>query len=250
MQKEESSDEYQTFSLTVQLKKHEEKIALQDCEDCENQYEIKENRAVALIGNAFYHNAFLPAEELEKAHKLWENTLHDINHQGTMDARGLQMSSNILYFVGYNDNVTYDEKSKSMSMDIHICDNTHYASAWKGYIELCEKSGQTPNVSVSFKAKTKAVKVSNLPEGVNYQAYGLTKDDYVRYIYDIRPDALSTVFRGACNDKMGCGIGLEQQQPNEEEQTSEQATDVSEEEQKQIAEKRKELISWLKEHED
>jgi len=243
----DTKEEYETFSLTVRMSKREEKIELSDCKDCENQYEIKENRAVALIGDAFYHNAFLPADELKKAFPMWENTLHDINHQGTMDARGMMMSANILYFVGYNDNVTYDEETKSMSMDIHICDNTHYASAWKGYIELCEKSGQTPNVSVSFKAKTKAVKVSDLPEGVDYSAYGLQRDDYVRYIYDIRPDALSTVFRGACNDKMGCGIGKVQNMEEDKESEPDEA-EVSEKQQEEISQKRKEIISWLKEH--
>jgi len=238
---------YEQFSLTVKMQKHKEKIELSDCDDCKEQYEIKENRAVALIGDAFYHGAFLPADELKKAYKLWENTLHDINHQGTMDVRGFNVSANILYFIGYNDNVTYDEENKAMQMDIHICDNTHYASAWRGYIELCEKSGQTPNVSVSFKAKTKAVKVSDLPKGVDYKAYGLSEDDMVRYIYDIQPDALSTVFRGACDDKKGCGIGKCQAEPEED---STVANDISEKEQEQIRQKREEIISWLKNHEN
>jgi hypothetical protein len=238
-------EEYETFSFTVMLTKTEEKVKL-DCTDCEEQYEIKENHAVALVGDRFYKGAFFPAEELKKAHKSWENTLHDINHQGTFDTRGLQASSNILYFVGYNDNVTYDEDTKSMSMDIHICDNTHYAKAWRGYIELCEKSGQTPNVSVSFKAKTKSVKVSDLPSGVNYEAYGLSKDDYVRYIYDVQPDALSTVFRGACNDKNGCGIGIGH---SEEVSHDGESTEDSETDDEETRLKREEIISWLKQHE-
>jgi len=109
-----------------------------------------------LIGDNFYHDAFLPAIELEKAASKWENTLHDVNHQGTSDARGLMISSNILYFIGYNNNVTYDKETKSVSMDINVVDNTHYSSAWRGYVELCELAGQTPNVSVSFLAKTKS----------------------------------------------------------------------------------------------
>ena len=235
--------DYETFSFSVQLKTKKEKIEL-ECKDCEEkQYEMKESRAVALIGDRFYHDAFLPAEELEKAHKGWENTLHDINHQGTTDVRGMYAQSNILYFIGYNDNVTYDKNSKGMSMDIHVCDNTHYASAWKGYIELCEKSGQTPNVSVSFRAKTKAIKVSDLPEGVDYRQYGLSADDRVRYIYDIQPEALSTVFQGACNDKDGCGIG---KQCSKEEVPETKIEDTISEEESQ---KREEIITWLKNHE-
>ena len=57
--------DYETFSFSVQLKTKKEKIEL-ECKDCEEkQYEMKESRAVALIGDRFYHDAFLPAEELE-----------------------------------------------------------------------------------------------------------------------------------------------------------------------------------------
>lgn len=239
----EEESEYKEFSLQVSLTKTEEKIDLSDCQDCEEDYEIKENRAVALVGDRFYHGAFLSAEELKIAHKGWENTLHDINHQGTTDIKGFMASSNILYFVGYNDNVRYDEDSQSMVMDVNIVENTHYAPAWKGYIELCEKAGQTPNVSVSFMAKTKSIKVSDLPKDVDYEAYGYDKEDSVQYIYDIKPQALSTVFRGACSDKDGCGIGKNQ---NQSEVHSEQGDDSVNEEERQ---RREEIISWLKEHE-
>ncbi|MFW6174054.1 MAG: hypothetical protein ACOC5T_09945 [Elusimicrobiota bacterium] len=240
---ENSMGEYEEFSFLVSINKTEEKIDLSDCEDCEEDYEIKENRAVALVGDRFYKGAFLSAKELKKAHKGWENTLHDINHQGTTDIKGLTATSNILYFVGYNNNVRYDEKSKSMIMDIHIVDKTHYASAWRGYIELCEKSGQTPNVSVSFMAKTKSMKVSDLPEDVDYKAYGLSKEDSVVYIYDIQPQALSTVFRGACNDKDGCGIGMRQKHSEDSDAEGDDAINEKE------RQEREKIISWLKEHE-
>lgn len=236
-------EEYEEYSFAVKMVKVEEKIELSDCQDCSGKYEVKEKRAVALIGDNFYHDSFLPAKELKKAHKLWENSLHDINHQGTTDVKGFTAMSNILYFVGYNDNVTFDEKTKAMSMDIHIKDNTHYASAWKGYVELCELAGQTPNVSVSFMAKAKYVKVSDLPKGVDYSAYGLSDDDEVRYLYDIQPQALSTVFRGACNDKMGCGIGKNHSaKVEEEEENNSEEPEVNEEENI----KREEIIKWLK----
>ena len=238
------NNEYEEFSFTVQMFTKEQKIEL-DCKDCnEQQYEIKKNHAVALIGDAFYHGAFLPAEELEKSYKGWENTLHDINHQGTTDVKGFFATSNILYFVGYNDNVTYNPETKAMEMDIHIVDKTHYASAWRGYVELCEKAGQVPNVSVAFLAKTKQVKASDLPEGVDYKACGYGEEDTVTYIYDIRPQALSTVFRGACDDKQGCGIGKSCSE--DEEVTQEEQKNVTEEindEEKQA------IIKWLKEHE-
>ena len=238
-------EEYEEFSLSVKLTIKKEQINLNaDCEECEEKFEMKESRAVALVGDAFYHGTFFPASELEKAHTLWENTLHDINHQGTTDARGMMVSANILYFVGYNDTVTYDAETKSMSMNVHICDNTHYANAWKGYIELCKKSGQTPNVSVSFRAQIKSIKVSDLPAEVNYEQYGLSKDDTVRCIHDVHPDALSTVFKGACSDKDGCGIGKECSLEEVVDENPED-TDVETE---AIAQKRAEIIKWLKEN--
>ena len=199
-------------------------------------------RAVALIGDRFYHGAFVSAVELEKAYKGWENTLHDINHQGTTHIQGLTATSDILYFVGYNKNVTYDNESKSVSMDIEIDDNTQYAKAWHGYVSLCEKAGQTPNVSVNFRGKTKRVQAKELPEGVNFSELGLKPTDYVDYIYDIEPGALSTVYRGACSDSDGCGIGkCDCNRNHTEEEINKE--DALEQEEKEA------LIEWLKENE-
>lgn len=228
--------EHQRFTFTVPMNKISEQEINYDCPDCnDGEYEIKEGkRAVALVGDRFYHGKFFPATELEKAHKKWENTLHDINHQGTTDARGMMLSSNILYFVGYNRNVTYDKETKSMSMDIEINDNTHYAAAWRGYVDLCDKAGQTPNVSIAFNARVGRMKASDLPSDVDYQAYGFSDDDVIEYIYDVQPNALSTVFQGACSDKDGCGIGKCDTKPDGEDL-----------EEKQKA--KEELIKWLKE---
>lgn len=197
-----------------------------------------DKRAVALIGDRFMKGQFLPAVELEKAHKEWEGTLHDINHQGVQDARGFMVSSNILYFVGYNKNVTYDTEAKSVSMDIVPNESTMYASAWKAYIQLCEEAGQVPNVSVAFRGKVKSIKAKELPAGVNYSLYGYSKEDYVEYIYDIHPEALSTVWKGACNDEDGCGVGkcnLQNDEPDVDE-------DVDKEKQA--------LIDWLESHKE
>lgn len=234
------NEEYKQFSLSVPMSKVEGKRINYDCQDCEDgEYEIEEDgRAVALVGDRFYHGHFFPASELKKAYHKWENTLHDINHQGTTDARGMMLSSNILYFVGYNKNVSYDEDSKKMSMDIVINDNTLYASAWRGYVDLCEKAGQTPNVSISFKAKTGMMRASDLPEGIDYKQYGYSEDDMIPYFYDVRPDALSTVFKGACSDTDGCGIGK---------QCSE--SDGEDSENEELEKQKEEIIKWLKANE-
>jgi len=207
----------------------------------------EKTRAVALIGDRFYRGQFLPAIELSKAHKGWENTLHDINHMGTTHIQGLTATSDILYFVGYNRNVTYDEKTKAVAMDIVPKEETFYGKAWKAYVELVEEAGGVPNVSVHFNAKVKRIQAKNLPDDVSYSDYGLDADDYVDYIYDIVPGALSTVFRGACNDAMGCGIGKSNSCDCENNNNEdEEPIDITKEKQE---EERQELITWLKEHE-
>ena len=51
------------------------------------------------------------------------------------------------------------------------------------------------------------VKVKDLPKGVKYDYEDTPeKDAVIPYIYDIIPQALSTVWKGACGDKDGCGI--------------------------------------------
>ena len=237
-------DEPIEFSFSVPMIKTIET----DYEANQTPSPTKENRAVALIGDMFYRGQFLPASELEKAHMGWENTLHDINHMGTTHIQGLTATSDILYFIGYNKNVSYDEKNKAVSMDIVPKYDTFYGKAWKAYVDLVEEAGGIPNVSVHFDARIKRVKASELPEGVNYDAYGYGKDDYVDYIYDIVPGALSTVFRGACNDAMGCGIGKTSDHCDCENDTNEleEPVDITKEKQEK---ERQELIDWLKEHE-
>jgi len=234
-----SNDEVKEFSCQTTMFVKRTKDTKMDCAD-EQLSTSKSVKAVALVGDRFYHGAFVPAVELEKAYKGWENTLHDINHQGTTHIQGLTATSDILYFVGYNKNVTYDNESKSVSMDIEIDDETFYAKAWRGYVSLCEKAGQTPNVSVNFRGKTKRVQAKELPEGVNFSELGLKPTDYVDYIYDIEPGALSTVYRGACSDSDGCGIGKCDCTNHTEEEIND--SDAK-------AEEKEALIQWLKENE-
>jgi len=88
------------------------------------------------------------------------------------------------------------------------------------------------------------VKVSDLPEGVDYSSYGYSEDDVVNYIYDIQPQALSTVFRGACDDEQGCGIGKCSNQSAEVKEDN-----ISEEEVTEDSREREEIIKWLKSQE-
>lgn len=236
----EEKSEYQEFTLSVPM---ETKVTESLSEEASDE-EVKsgKTRAVALVGDRFYHGAFFPAEELKKAHKGWENTLHDINHQGTTNIRGFTATSDIRYFVGYNTNVSYDEKNKSMSMDINVVNDTLYAKAWRGYVKLCEEAGNTPNVSIHFTARTKQIKAKDLPDDVDYTAYGYRDKDPVTCIYDVQPGALSTVYRGACSDANGCGIGKCDCENHTDEEVDEEETKIDNEE-------KEALIKWLQEHE-
>jgi hypothetical protein len=243
-------EEYQLFKFSVPLETREIEVNMGAGKE-----PVKgKQRAVALIGDRFYQGKFFPAEELEKAYKQWEGTLHDINHMGTHYPTGFTVTPNILYFVGYNSNVTFDKETKSMSMDVNIVDTTYLASSWRGYVQLCEESNQTPNVSVAFLARVKTVRASDLPKGVDYKSQGYSAEDEVMYIHDIKPQALSTVLKGACDDQQGCGINHECNKDectcseSSEEDEGEETISISKEEEEQMEKEKQEILDWLKRH--
>jgi len=159
--------------------------------------------AIAVIGDRFYKNKFLSYEELSKSYHGMDGAFHDIDHHGTTWIDG---HPSIEYIIGYQDNTMVDPVSKRMTTDIHIDHDAPKYQAWENYMRTCRKAGRTPNVSVSFWASSKDMKARDLP--VNYGAYGYDDDDIVECLYDINFVALSTVMQGACDDKMGCGIGV------------------------------------------
>lgn len=179
-------------------------------QDGPNEYMVQNSgiskSAVMIIGDRFMKGAFMPATELAKTTGKWNSTIHDINHMATTYPMGLMMKSNIEYVIGYQKNTRWDATNKRMMTDIVIKEHAPKYVAWKNYIDICNESGRIPNVSVSFFAKRKQVKASELPKGTNYAAHGYADDDLVDCIHDIHPVALSTVLIGACNDKDGCGI--------------------------------------------
>lgn len=162
-------------------------------------------RLVAIIGNRFMNGGFVSAEELKKCYKGWEGSLHDINHMGTSTGFFL-VQSDITYFIGYHDDVKYDKTNNSVSMNLHIHTGTKFAKAWEAYVELCEMAGKIPNVSVVYYGKQKFIPASDLPKDVDWEAEGYGKDDLVPVLYNIIPVCVSTVLRGRCDDKDGCGI--------------------------------------------
>ncbi len=200
--KDENSEKSMLFTCEAKIQFIPESSQEGKTENSEVKYT---RRMVAIVGDRFMNGGFLSWKEAKKIAKGWNGTLHNINHMGT-NATALDPRPDIRFFIGYHDNVEVDENNKQISMDVHVVKDTMYAKAWEGYMKLCEQAGKIPNVSTTYYGKRKFVRASSLPQGVNYENEGYTKDDFVPYLYDIEPVCISTVLGGKCNDKAGCGI--------------------------------------------
>jgi len=167
--------------------------------------------AIAIIGDRFYKGKFFPATELNKAHI--DGTIHDINHMATtfdVDIFG-NPRQNIEYEVGFQKGQSY--KDKKLHTEIYIKKDAPKYQAWKNHIDLCRDIGKTPNLSISFYHNTKQILGKDLPDDTNFQEYGYTRESMIPCITDVDIQALSTVFKGACTEKDGCGIGINFNQP-------------------------------------
>ena len=161
--------------------------------------------AVAVIGDRFMKNVFVSYDELNKSLDSWNGTLHDINHMGTSYPDPVYGTRpNIEYFIGFQKNARIVDKK--LYVDVYINKESPKFQTWKNYMDINKASGKTPNVSMSVWASTKYVKAKDLPNGSNH--YGLTDNDTVQYMHNIRPRALTTGFEGVCSDRDGCGIGM------------------------------------------
>jgi hypothetical protein len=164
---------------------------------------------IALIGDRFYKGKFFPADELSKAHI--DGTIHDINHMATtydIDSFG-NTRQNIEYEVGFQRGQRYDPATKKLHTDIYIKKDAPKYQAWKNHVELCKELNKIPNLSISFYFNTKQMPGKNIPSDINLSEYGYTRNSMIPYITDVDLQALSTVFKGACTDKDGCGIGMQ-----------------------------------------
>lgn len=200
-------------------------------------------KLIAIIGDRFMNGGFVPMKILEKCYKEWDGSLHDINHMGTSTGFFLAQSD-ITYFIGFHKNVKLDKANKSVSMELHVHNRTKFAEAWEAYIELCELAGKIPNVSTTYYANRKFVPVTELPKECDWKAEGYGKEDLVPVIVEMRPVCVSTVLRGRCDDKGGCGIRNTDSKTDEHSDSCdcEEHTELD----KEIEKKRQELISYLK----
>jgi len=197
-------------------------------------------RLIAIIGDRFMNGGFVSMKVLKACYKQWEGSLHDINHMGTSTGFFLAQSD-ITYFIGYHKNVKLNESNKSVSMELYIHNRTEFAEAWEAYIELCEMAGKIPNVSTTYYGKRKFLPVTELPKECDWKAEGYGKEDLVPVLVEMQPVCVSTVLRGRCDDKGGCGI-RDTDLKDSDSCDCKSCTEFDE----KIEKKRQELISYLK----
>jgi len=190
-------EEKEQFTCSAKLEvMHVNKENIPDENGSERIYKI-----TAIVGDRFMNGGFFPEEESERVYKNWEGTMHDINHEGTEAPNG-----DILKFIGHHINVNHNSTTKEVTMEIKVNRNTMYAKAWEAYIETCELAGQIPNVSTTYLGNRKLVKAKDLPSGTDYKSEGFSDNDLVPVLTNVEPFCVSTVLRGRCNDKDGCGV--------------------------------------------
>lgn len=158
-------------------------------------------------GNMFMKGIYISKDEMKSAHKGFNNTLHDLNHMGSGYAAFLTViPSDISYIVGWQDSLSYDDATDEVRANVHIEKTATRYDDWKSYIDISAKIGRNPNVSMFVYAQLEWIEARKLPKNSRYGANGYKADDLVPCMTNIQPFMVSTVTKGACDDKKGCGI--------------------------------------------
>jgi len=158
-------------------------------------------------GNMFLKGIYISTKEMKAAHKGFNNTLHDLNHMASGYANGFSIvPPDISYIVGWQDGLSYDDTTDEVRANVHIEKTAFRYDEWKSYIDVSSKAGRTPNVSMFVFGKIEYIEARKLPKGCGYGRAGYNADDLVPCMASIQPFMVSTVTRGACDDKNGCGI--------------------------------------------
>jgi len=163
-------------------------------------------KAVAVIGNRIMKRVYVPYDELKKHISSWNGTYHDINHMGTSypDTTFPFKRQNIEYIIGYQTNAAANDATKEISVDVVVNKNSPKYNIWKSFVDIATKAGRIPNVSMSILARSKKVRIRDL--NMSLSDYGFNDNDFIEYLYDIQPIALTTCIEGECNDAKGCGL--------------------------------------------
>lgn len=159
-------------------------------------------------GNMFMKGIYISTKEMKAAHKGFNNTLHDLNHMGSgyMASFFSVVPSDISYIVGWQDGLSYDNATDEVRANVHIKKTATRYDDWKTYIDISAEIDRNPNVSMFVCAKLEWVEARKLPKNSRYGANGYRADDLVPCMVEIKPLMVSTVTKGTCDDKKGCGI--------------------------------------------
>lgn len=198
------------ITTTIKHKTYSADMFVPEC-DRTNGIKVKSENgeiytAVAVIGNQFWNKGknglggkpeFSMANALKRDHKSMDNTFHNINH-----------SREIQDIVGININTEFEDKGNRMIIHIKPDKNMSAYGTWYSFLKLCHEAMKTPNVSIEAYVECEDMKASDLPEGTDYQQYGIEDDDIIEVEIGYRFIGTATVIRGACSDSDGCGIDL------------------------------------------
>ena len=186
-----------------------------------------------VIGDRFMKGVFVAADELKKVYRGWNNTLHDMNHMGSGYMAGFSViPSDVSYMVGYQDGLTYNETTKAVQAKIHIDKDSKRYDEWESYANICNQINRPINLSMFCYGQIQWMKAKDLPKGSGYTKAGYKADDTVPCMYNIQPYMVSTVTRGACDDKDGCGIENSNSESCEDNNCNVGATEQDEEKNK------------------
>jgi len=158
-------------------------------------------------GNMFMKGIYISKDEMKAAHTRFNNTMHDLNHMGSGYMAGFSIvPPDISYIVGWQDSLSYDDETNEVRANVHIEKGAVRYDDWKTYIDISAKIGRNPNVSMYVFAQLEFIEARKLPKDSRYGANGYKADDLVPCMVNIQPFMVSTVTKGACDDKRGCGI--------------------------------------------
>lgn len=165
---------------------------------------------VAVVGNRFMNGDFVPADELKKVAHEWNNTYHNLNH-------GRNFNGNVMIqeVVGIHQNAHFDDGDNSVKMDVIEGENTLYYKAWKGFLELNEKTSKPVNVSMEIWCNESKEKLSDIKELVSeddIKKFDLKDDSEINVLRDLTPKAVATVDIGAGGDD--CSYEKRQEETN------------------------------------
>jgi cation transport regulator ChaB len=214
--KSEYETEIKSFKFEVELKEFTLQTTLEQNQGngpIEDKDWIK-FKAVAVVGDRMMKNAFVPYKVLRQTLDEWNGTIHDINHMATSypDTSFPFKRQNIEYVIGYQDNAYANDSTKEISMDVNINKNAPKFTAWKSFVDIKNKSGKIPNVSMSIDARFKKIKVKELQFDSdsydNAKMQGFNDDDIIEYLLEVYPRALTTCIQGDCSAKKGCGLAI------------------------------------------